>query len=147
MKNIFIYLLIIFIITISVSGCILCKQAPDARFEFRLVNANGKDIFLQDITYHLDSLKIQSLINSNYPINFSKYKKYSSNDSFYVIPTNITYNEKIIIQTKLNRLDTVEISTATDCSGRCGCGSYINYINHKGKKILPVNNIFYIVVE
>lgn len=144
MKN---NVLAIFIISSLISGCILCKQAADAHFEFRLVNANGKDIFLQDTTYHLDSLKIQPLANSNYPINFSNYKKYSSNDSFYVIPTNITYNEKIIIQPKLNRLDTVEISTATDCSGRCGCGSYINYINHKGKKILPVNNIFYIVVE
>lgn len=147
MKNIFIYLLIIFIISISVSGCILCKQAADMRFECRMIDANGKDVFIQNLSYNIDSIQIESINNSNYNINYYNYKKYSSSDSFYVISTDITYNEKIIIRNQLNIKDTLEIFTATNCSGKCGCSRYINYIHHKGKKVLPINNIFTIVVE
>lgn len=132
-----------------ISGCIVCDAPSDDFLEFRLVDNNNKDLFLQHADFNKDSIVIFSTA-LNRKIQYSSVLDASDSDSFFrfsPLELGQFYNDsKIIIFTKPVVSDTLSITTETSC-GKCGCSTGITHVIHEGQSATRNNHVHLIKVD
>ncbi len=138
MKSHRIIVIVLCILSICMTGCIVCDAPMDDPIEFRLIGADNKDLYLNHLEFNKDSLLISSSVNIySFRPNYSL--RVSGTDSFYSFSTrNISslYSNRSSVYLKINDviIDTLIISAKETC-GRCGCSHQITDITHDGISI------------
>ena len=145
-----ILLLLVFGISIIlINSCVICDAPSDDFIEFRLVDNNNKDLFLNHADFNKDSIIIFSTLQ-NREMQFTYVLSNSGIDTFFRFSPlefgQFYTNSKIIIFPKPTISDTLSITTETSC-GKCGCATGFTNVIHEKKSIIRNSHTYSIKVD
>lgn len=144
-----ILLLIGFAITLFIiNSCGVCDSKSNDFLEFRLLDNNDEDLFLNHTDFNKDSVIVFSTLQ-NRPIQYTYSLTNSGTDTFYKFSPlefgNFYKNSKIIIFSKSSISDTISINSKTIC-GKCGCSESITKVMHEGEIVISNFHVYSIKV-